>query len=130
MIIFSDTAGLVSLFSEKDSNHRQAMRIVKKLKGQSFLISKYIFAEVVTMLSQKEGKEKSIIVGEHLKTKYEWIDLNTEIENLAWKIFKKQTSKNISFIDCTTIALYKDGAFDKLFTFDSDFKKNKVAILE
>lgn len=130
MIIFADTAGLVSLFSEKDSNHRKALQIVKKLRSKSFLISKYIFAEVVTMLSQKEGKEKSIIVGEHLKNNYKWIDLDISMENLAWELFKKQKSKNVSFVDCTTFALFKKGVFDAAFTFDSDFKSNNIPILK
>lgn len=130
MIIFADTAGLVSLFSEKDSNHKKALQIVKKLRSKSFLISKYIFAEVVTMLSQKEGKEKSIIVGEHLKNNYKWIDLDISMENLAWELFKKQKSKNVSFVDCTTFALSQQGIFDKVFTFDDDFQTNKVSILE
>lgn len=130
MTIFADTSTLVSLYSKTDSNHAKAVQIIKSYKNNPLIISKYIFAETVTILSQREGKKQSIKVGEVLKNVYVWADINQEIENLAWEIFKKQTSKNVSFVDCTTIALYQDGAFDKLFSFDSDFKKNKVAILE
>lgn len=130
MTIFADTSALVSLYSKTDSNHAKAVQITRSYKNNSLIISKYIFAETVTILSQREGKKQSIKVGEVLKNVYIWADINQGIENSAWEIFKKQTSKNVGFIDCTTIALYSDGAFDKLFTFDTDFIKNKVPVLD
>lgn len=129
MIILTDASALISLFSKQDINHEKATKIIKNLKIAELLISNYIFAEVTTMLSQKEGKEKAVKVGEYLKNKYNWIRLDIETENLAWEIFKKQISKNVSFVDCTTFALYQKGVFDKAFTFDSDFKTNKIPIL-
>lgn len=129
MTIITDASALISLFSKKDINHEKATNIIKRLKTVNLLISNYIFAEVTTMLSQKEGKEKTVKVGEYLKNKYSWIKLDTETEELAWEIFKKQKSKNVSFIDCTTFALYQQGIFDKAFTFDTDFKTNKIPVL-
>lgn len=130
MIIITDASALISLFSKKDINHKKALKIIKSLETEELLISNYIFAEVTTMLSQKEGKEKAVKIGEYLKKKYSWIRLDIETENLAWEIFKKQASKNVSFIDCTTFALYRNGAFNKAFTFDSDFRTNKIPTLE
>lgn len=130
MIIFADTSALVSLYSETDPNHDKAIAIVRSYKEVTFMISKYIFAEVVTILSQKDSKKQSITAGNILIGSYIWINTEKDIENLAWEIFKKQPSKNVSFVDCTTFALYKNGAFNKAFTFDSDFKTNKIPTLE
>lgn len=129
MTIFADTSALVSLYSKTDPNHKKAIQIIKSHQGISLIISKYIFAEVVTILSQRDGKKQSIIAGNFLKKAYAWIGTE-DIENLAWEIFKKQTSKNVSFVDCTTFALYQQSVFDKAFTFDSDFKTNKIPTLE
>ena len=129
MTIFADTSALVSLYSKTDPNHDKAIEIVKSHKEITFMISKYIFAEVVTILSQKDSKKQSIIAGNILIGSYSWINTEKNIENLAWEIFKKQTSKNVSFIDCTTFALYKQGVFDKAFAFDQDFKSNKIPVL-
>ena len=130
MTIFADASGLISLFSEKDSNHKKALKIAEETESGIFLISNYIFAEIVTMLSKKEGRKKSIKIGEYIKAHYQWINLDIETENLAWEIFKKQKSKNVSFIDCTCFALYKKGNYDKAFSFDQDFKTNKIPVLE
>lgn len=129
MTIFADTSALVSLYSKTDPNHKKAVQIIQLHQETQFIISKYIFAEVVTILSQRDGKKQSIIAGNLLKKAYAWI--NTEdIEDLAWEIFKKQKSKNISFTDCTCFALYQQKTFDKAFAFDSDFQKNEVPILK
>ena len=132
MTIFADTSAIISLFDEQDPNHLQAQALSSHLKTDSVtsLTSNFVFAEIVTILSQKLGKETSNRIGQYIKISFRIIRLTEETENLAWEIFKKQTSKNVSFVDCTCFALYKEKVFDKAFAFDSDFKKNKVMILE
>lgn len=132
MTIFADTSAIISLFDEQDPNHLQAQALSSHLKPADVitLISNFVFAEIVTILSKKLGKEESNQIGKYIKINLRIIRLTEETENLAWEIFKKQRSKNVSFVDCTIFALYKDGAFDKAFTFDSDFKTNKIPILE
>ncbi len=130
MTIFVDASAAVSYFDVKDANHIKAIKISNEFGKNKIITSNYVFAEIVTIVSQNAGKEVAIDAGNYIKDNFSVIKIPTEIENLSWEIFKKQTSKNVSFVDCTTIALYKDGAFDKVFTFDTDFKKNKVAVLE
>lgn len=129
MRIFADSSALVALFRTGDPDHQKAVTLSKQLGSNTSLVSKYTFAETVTILSQKEGKKQSIDAGETLKKHFKWIQLDEETENLTWEIFKKHASKNISYIDCTIIALYQKGAFDKCFTFDQHFKSSKVPIL-
>ena len=129
MTILVDASALISLFSEKDQNHNIALNISRALKNQSLLISNYIFAEVVTMLSQRQGKTKSISVGDYIKKNYISLSVDVKTEDLAWEIFKAQRSKNVSFVDCTSFALFKKGFYDKAFSFDADFKKNKIPVL-
>ena len=86
--------------------------------------------QVNEKLSQRIDKQNSILAGEYIKKNITIIRLTEKMEDLVWEIFRKQTSKNVSFVDCATFALYQQGVFDKAFTFDSDFKKNKIPILE
>lgn len=129
MSVFTDSSALVALFNPQDPNHNKAKSITKKYKIKSFAISDYIFAETVTVLSQKVGKNEAIYAGEFIKRRCLKVGINEDILNLSWEIFKKQKSKNVSFVDCTTIALFQKGMFNKLFTFDSDFKSNKIPVL-
>lgn len=130
MIILADSSALVSFFNPLDSNNEKALEIAGQLEENSLVITRYIFAETVTVLSQRVDKKNSIFAGEYLKKNCKIIDVGEELENLAWEIFKKQKSKNVGFVDCTIFALYKKGVFDKAFSFDKDFKKNMVPIVE
>ena len=130
MIIFADTSALVSLFNPLDPNHEKAKILAKRMQIKSYLISNYTFAETVTILSQKVGKEKATYSGELMKKRFKEIKIDPKIDDLAWEIFKKQKSKNVSFVDCTTFALFKIGVFDKAFTFDNDFETNRIPVLE
>lgn len=130
MTIFIDASAAVSYFDVKDTNHVRALKISNQFGKNKIITSNFVFAEIVTIVSQNAGKEVAIDAGNYIKDIFSVIRIPTEIEDLAWDIFKKQTSKNVSFVDCTTIALFQKDIFDKLFTFDSDFKKNKVAVLE
>lgn len=127
--LFTDTSSLVALYSPLDINHEKALSLAEKYKNCSYMISDYVFTEVVTIISQKVGKDESIKVGELLRNFYTWIKVDDNIIDAAWVIFKKQKSKNVSFVDCTTFAIYQDGLFDKAFSFDSDFKTNKVPVV-
>lgn len=129
MNIFVDASALVPLFRLDDPLRNKALILSEKLTGQTAMISNYIFAELVTILSQKVHKEKAIYAGEYVRKHYIILRVDDGIEDLAWKIFKQQKSKNVSFVDCTTFALYQKGMFEKAFAFDEDFKRNKVPLV-
>ncbi len=130
MRIFADASFMVSFYDPKDSNHAKAQKLTSKFFKNSLLTSNFVFAEIVTILSQRIDKYNSILAGEYIKQNLTIVKLTEEIETLAWEIFKKQKSKNVSFVDCTCFALYEKSVFDKAFTFDSDFKTNKIPVLE
>lgn len=123
MRIFADSSALVALFRSEDPNHLKALQLAKQLQGNTGIISSYIFAETVTIISQKEGKQQSKDAGQTLKAKFVWTQIDEDIFNLSWEIFQRQKSKNVSFVDCTVFAIYKKGLFDKCFSFDDKFKK-------
>lgn len=130
MRVFADASAMVSFYDPKDSNYTKAQKLASKSLRYPLLISNFVFAEIVTILSQRVDKQSAILAGKYIKENFTIIKISEDIENLAWEIFKKQTSKNVSFVDCTTFALYQDGAFDKAFTFDDDFETNKIPVLE
>lgn len=130
MRIYTDASAIVSLYDWHDPNHTKAENISKKYLEDDYITSAYSFAEIVTILSQRVDKKTAIAVGNHIKQTYIWVEVNKDVEDLAWEIFKKQKSKNVSFVDCAIFALHKLGLLDKVFTFDKDFKKNKIPILE
>jgi len=69
----------------------------------------YVFDEVGTVALPKTGVERAVAPGEYL--------LNFTV---AWEKFK---SLEMSFTDCTSIAVMRLHGIDKTLTFDRGFKR-------
>jgi len=121
--VFIDTNCFCGIYNSKDSLHlksKKAFRNLKKQKHRLFT-SNYIFAEALTILSQRAAKKISIEFGKDIFRQRSLIniltaDLSTDLE--AFKIFKKVRSKNLSFVDASILALMKKYKVDYLLTFD------------
>lgn len=129
LVIFVDSDIFVSALRKDDSNHQKAKNLYLRLEklNVSFATSNYVFAEVITVISQKIGHNSAIEFINNMRSSdslYNFIQVTLEIEEVAIEIFKKQTSKNVSFVDCTNMALVKHDNHDAIFSFDEIYKKN------
>jgi len=128
--VFVDSNYFIAYFHIHDALHSQALSIGQFLDTNTttLVISNYIFLEIVTVLSQKAGVRTARTVGQYLFAK-PFIDIRHIDERLhrdTWEIFQKIQNKNVSFADCSTIALMQAEGIRTLLTFDStDFKHLK-----
>ncbi len=125
--VFVDSNYFVALYNKSDSLHPNALAIAKEIEshGTALVISNYTFLEIVTVLSQKRGRVPSVAAGSFLLS-YVLLDIihiDKDLHSDAWNIFKSVEDKNISFVDCSTIALMRSESIQKILTFDhTDFK--------
>lgn len=132
--ILVDADAFIALAKSDDSNHQKAQKQLKHLLAESvsFLTSNYVFSEVVTVLSQRVNHQAAVAFIETMRSTeslftIRWID--SAIEERALEIFKKQTSKNVSFVDCTNMALMSYDYIDRIFSFDRIYNKNHIAVV-
>ena len=52
------------------------------------------------------------------------------IEEEAIGVFKAQTSKNTSYVDCTNMVFMKRLHLDAIFSFDEVYRKNGLTLVE
>lgn len=126
MRVFIDASAYLSVLNKKDSNHKKALKISQELfeSGGEFVTSNIVIYEVCTVLSLRIDKKLAFEFREALEnSQTAIIYLNKEIENKAWEIFQKQTSKNVSFFDCTSFAVIENLGIKSVFSFDGDFRK-------
>ena len=133
--VLIDADAFVALSKKNDANHFRAQKISKLLckSGVSFSTTNYVFSEVVTVLSKKIGHRESIKFIEDIKSEKSDIQLiwiNEELEKMAIEIFKKQTSKNVSFVDCLNMAVLKRYRWETVFSFDKIYTKNGFKLAE
>lgn len=124
--IFIDANFLIAIYNPEDALHKKASVIVRNLRklNISLNISNYIFSEVTTVLSQKVGRKEAIIAGTNIlkSENFSLIFIDATIHDLGWQVFQEINKKNMSFVDCSTLAVMRYMGIKKLLTFDmADF---------
>lgn len=122
--IFADSNYFIGLYNSSDSLYQKASQIANKLETEDIrlVISNYVFLEVVTIMSQRLGKKFAIRLGSHLLGSGQVVIIHVDerLHELAWKIFQDIGKKNISFVDCSTLAVMRAEGIKKLLTFDHE----------
>ena len=128
-MLFLDSNIIIAYKNENDVNHDRASNIfndIKRDKYGAIVISEFIFQEVVTVLTLRYCLKAAIETGEIL-LEAEEINLIkvSDIFDLTWDIFKKQTGTKLSFVDASNLACLKFMGVNQIATFDKEFKKIK-----
>ncbi len=127
--VFVDSNFFVAFFNPADSLHSRAVAAAKKLyqDDAALVISNFIFLEVVTVISQRVGRESALRVGAHLLNdprKIEIIHIDPFLQDSAWRIFQSIPKKDVGFVDCSILAVLRAEDIRSLLTFDAaDFRR-------
>jgi len=125
--IFLDTSFLIAYHNRKDENHEKVARWVRNIRKEriSFLISDYIFDEVLTVLLVRGSKELSIEAGRRILESDRIILIRVDdiVFDRAWEIYQNYSDKNWSFTDCTSYVLMKGLNILKGVSFDEHFRQ-------
>ncbi len=126
--ILVDTWGWCALANKKDAFHEIASKIDEILIGEGYryITTNFILCETYTLIRNNATHKIAVEFGEGIEISkkaglIEIIHITPEIENEAWKIFKKYDDKTFSFTDCTTFAVMKQQKLTEAFTNDSHF---------
>lgn len=132
-MIFIDADAFLAMAMSLDSNHKRAIHITKRLKDQKeeLVTSAFVFGEVVTVLSQREGRNAALrFIDEFSLSGIILVEVDSLLREKGVVIFKKQTSKNVSFTDCINVAIIQQEKIREVFSFDRVYKKNGLRLLE
>jgi len=125
--IFVDTNAFVALFDKADQYHRKAADYFGSLDFDltELHTSNYIVDETITRIRIQDGHSAAVKFGEHFFASrlFRVHYLVPEVENGAFKLFRKYADKKLSFTDCVSFALMKNAGITRSFTFDNDFAK-------
>lgn len=129
--VFIDTNIFVALRDETDSTHAKAIHFYEVLKSDNtkFITSSDIIAESLTVISKKLGKRSAIDFLDGIGAFAKEIFIDENLHKETRKFFRRIKSKNISFVDCSSVIAMKKNKLDTIFSFDEDFKKLGVKLL-
>ncbi|MEA2081124.1 MAG: PIN domain-containing protein [Elusimicrobiota bacterium] len=131
--IFVDTSAFVALFDKKDQYHLKATDYFMSLDSGAAQLhtSNYIIDETITRIRIKNGHKFALKFGKYffMSKIFQTHYIDREVEKSAFEFFKKYSDKKLSFTDVTSFALMKKLNIRKAFTFDDDFKKVGLEIV-
>ena len=127
MSILIDTSALIAARNAEDRNHKSAVNNMNSaLKGEygKVFTSDYVFDEAVTLAYMRTGKKIfALDIGLFARSRPITMRFVEPIDfDRAWELYRQYDDKNLSFTDCTNIALMERLDIESIFTFDSAFK--------
>jgi uncharacterized protein len=133
--VFVDADAFVAIAREDDTNHERALSLLSALSAKSlqFVTSNYVFSESVTVISQRVNHQAATAFINQIKapeSPFQVYYVDEAIEDMAVVIFRGQTSKNVSFVDCTNMALVERHEIDYIFSFDKVYRHNRLRTIE
>lgn len=127
MNILLDTSFICSLHLPEDSLHKKAIVISQNIASEktNLFISNFIMLEILTILSQRKSRQLAIEFGRSVRKEgsIKIIRIDEILEEFSWQIFQKSKEKDLSFADCSTLAVLEKERIDYLITFDKLFNR-------
>lgn len=127
MSIIIDTSALIAARNSDDKNHKIAIAIFEDILngiyGTAF-ISDLILSEAISYAYiATKNKNIALDIAKFALTKPLRLVYITPVDlDLAFEIYQQYFDSELSFTDCTTIALMKRLRIEALFTFDREFQ--------
>lgn len=121
MNILLDSDALFGASVFHDHHHRLVQTLIKNhiAAGDKLQVLNLVIAETATVISYKVDHKASLLFLEKIAAlPIHIISLTDTLELAAWEIFKNQTKKGTSFIDCANLAAIKFFKLDGILTFD------------
>lgn len=130
--VFIDTSAFVSLVDDADPNHKKAVTLAEYVFENDFIpyTSSDIVGESFTVISKKLGKSKAFDFDKkYFHGVINEIFCDEFIHKETRGFFFRVKSKNVSFIDCSSIVAMKNSKISVAFSFDEHFKSMGVKLL-
>ena len=121
-----DADAFFALYVSSDLLHQGAKEIFTQfLKSKARLYTtNLVLQEVETVISYRLGqKSAKDFLKRFNKINIEMVFVNKVLTAKAWLIFKKQTKRGTSFIDCANLAIAQELKIDKIFSFDKFYQR-------
>ncbi len=128
-MIFLDSSFFISLFVNTDSNYSRAKSQYPTGKKE-LVSSEDILKETLTFISQRRGRQASIDAYQQILTDCSLLPVSSERFQAGLKLFlNSKLPKDISLIDCTTVAICKELHIHEILAFDKHFKEFGLKII-
>jgi predicted nucleic acid-binding protein len=129
-LIFADTGAFYALADRRDPAHQRAARFVAAC-GATLLTTDFIFAETMSLLTKRLGKEVAVTFGHGVRSSpsVRIEEATPEMREKAWKLFSHHRDKDYDLIDCISFSMMASFGIHEAFGFDRHFIQRGFRVL-
>lgn len=123
--VIMDTSAVISLLSDSDSCHAQALTISKQLQKQHvvIIVPGEVFSETANALGKRLGHATTSAFCRRLyEDDFHIVETTPDIRSQAFSLFQTQPN-SVSYTDCLVMAFADAYSTNTIFGFDSAFRK-------
>lgn len=131
MKVLIDSDALFALYVANDLHHQTAKEILHRfLKEKAELfVTNLVLQETATVISYRLGQKQALdFLKRFSQVNIKQVFVNKNLIAKSWLVFKKQTKKGTSFIDCANIVVTRELKVDKIFSFDRFYQQTGAKI--
>ena len=132
MAIFLDASYIIALFSDEDVHHKKAVELSVDIDDQKYgeaFTSDDIVDEVASVIRRKFGKEKAVYTIKEISRRVPIVVCDRQIFEAGMKHFEL-TQLQLSFTDCMVLSILQVTGTQHIATFDKEFKKVGVTVVD
>ncbi|MGA2262291.1 MAG: PIN domain-containing protein [Acidobacteriota bacterium] len=129
-LVFVDTGGFYALADRRDPAHRRASHFTDSCSAL-LLTTDYVFAETMSLLTKRLGKEIAVTFGHGVRTSpsIRIEEATPQMREKAWRLFSKQRDKDYDLIDCISFSMMESFDIREAFGFDRHFTQYGFRLL-
>ena len=123
--VFVDASAWVAITNRKDTNHRKAVQIFRRLLGSStrLVATTWTVYEALTIIKSRLGISQAEHLWDRLQARtvvdLVWID--EKVERDALDLFWRYRDKTWGVVDCSSLAVMQDLECRYVFAYDRHF---------
>lgn len=125
-----DSNILIGSLLENDSRHGHAISLLHEIKNRRKIFNQFLFAEFCTLILMRSKSiaytasvTKEFLSNTMLPSEYLNVPISKSLTQNTYAIFCSQGSPNVSFQDCSIIALARLRKIRTIATFDKNLRR-------
>lgn len=132
MNVLVDTSAIFAALSKTDDHFADASVIMRSLlEGSSRMhVTSYVISETLALLQNRLGFAAAQRFSEDLFPVLDPIWFDEKLHRAAEVLWLREASRQISFVDCSSVAAGHELGIEKIFAFDSDFERLGLELVD
>ena len=132
MAIVLDASYLIALFNESDMHHEHAERVAEDVTSGKYgesMTSDDVLDEAIGVIKRKKGMEDAKSIARNIAESMFIFCADNHLLDNSLNLFYNQDG-NFSFTDCSSIAIMNSARIECIATFDKEFKKTNIKVID